>query len=278
MPSSSLVFWLPRRGNSPTEYEDACAADDATGRYAVADGASEGCFTDLWARLLVEDFVHRLNCLAAEWPASLTKPQGQWDADVHRETLPWHAERGVQEGAHAAFLGISLAGALSPLGKEQGAIDSPLPPGERQRKIDSPLPPGEGQGVRAFHWQAVAVGDSCLFHTRDSALLRAFPLERSEQFDNIPKLVGARMSLEQIQRKRRVWADGDGRAGDRLWAMTDALAQWCLAEVEAAANPWAELESLLAESESGRFASWIESLRQSGRLRNDDVTLLAIPL
>ena len=110
--------------------------------------------------------------------------------------------------------------------------------------------------------------------------------------------------------------------------MTDALARWCLAEVEAGGNPWAELESLVEDlpsptcescagdnsppsptesgvedssppsptesgvedsslpSPSGRgaggegnsSAQWIEGLRKSGRLRNDDVTLLAILL
>ena len=56
MPIGSRAFWLPRRGHGPAEYEDALAIDDRAGRYAVADGASEGCFTDLWARLLVIPF------------------------------------------------------------------------------------------------------------------------------------------------------------------------------------------------------------------------------
>ena len=87
------------------------------------------------------------------------------------------------------------------------------------------------------------------------------------------------MSLEQIHKKRSLWPDGQGRPGDRLWAMTDALAQWCLAESEAGGDPCAELELLLAESQDGdRFTPWIDALRQSGWLRNDDVTLLAILL
>ena len=216
MPTGSRIFWLPRRGNSPAEYEDACAANDAAGRYAVADGASEGCFTDLWARLLVKDFVDRADCPAGEWPVSLSEAQGQWDTDVRSQEIAWHAEPWVQQGACAAFLGISLTA----------------------------LP---RDGARFLPWQAVAMGDTCLFHTRDGAMLRAFPLEHSEQFNNAPKLVGARMSLEQIHKKRSSWTDGQGRPGDRLWAMTDALAQWCLAEAEAGGNPWAELELLLAE-------------------------------
>jgi hypothetical protein len=172
-----------------------------------------------------------------------------------------------------------------------------------------------------------------LFHTRNNVLLRAFPLEHSQQFNTVPQLLGARMTMEQVRMRRRVWSNGRGRADDRLWMMTDALAQWCLAEAEAGGNPWHELESLLAGSrqsaeppsagtgpgregaigcradpgmdaaDSGmgaatglssgaafqapgnspvapddHFSSWIGARRRSGRLRNDDVTLVAILL
>ena len=176
------TFWLPRRGNSPAEYEDAWAANPASGRYAVADGASEGCFTGLWARLLVEDFVGRADQGLEPWPTSLSAIQRQWDSDVRGRNLPYHAEPWVRRGAYAAFLGLVL---LTPLALwERGR-------GWWRNSADSPRPPGEGQGVRAdcFRWQAIAVGDTCLFHTRGTALLRAFPLEDSHQFNNAPKLV-----------------------------------------------------------------------------------------
>ena len=239
MATSSRIFWLPRQGNSPAEYEDACATNDATGRYAIADGASEGCFTDLWARLLVKDFVDRADCPAGEWPVSLSDTQGQWDTDVRGRDIAWHAEPWVQQGAHAAFLGISLTESAFPQTGEdqqtpvcairpeegQGATVSSLCPEEGQGATVSSLRPwvhgarGEGQGVRAsYQWQAVAVGDTCLFHTREGAMLRVFPLQRAEQFNNAPNLVGARMSLEQIHKKRASWTDGMGHRGDRLWA------------------------------------------------------------
>ncbi|NUQ64357.1 MAG: hypothetical protein HUU20_17970 [Pirellulales bacterium] len=53
------------------------------------------------------------------------------------------------------------------------------------------------------------------------------------------------MSFDEIQQRRQLWTDGQGSPGDRLWVMTDALAEWCLATSEARGNPWAELESLV---------------------------------
>jgi hypothetical protein len=254
MSNRSRTFWLARRGHTPAEYEDAFAADEAAGRFAVADGASEGCFTGLWARLLVEDFVSRSGEGSAEWPDSLPTLQERWYAEVHTQDLPWYAEQGIRQGASATFVGLALE--------------------------SSPLPLVKGQGVKAsYRWQAVAVGDTCLLHTRGDTLLHAFPLDSAEQFDNFPKLVGSCMTVEDIRARQSLWTDGHGQSGDRLWMMTDALAHWCLAENEAGKNPWNDLESLLTLPETeDPFVSLMEGFRDRGKLRNDDVTLLAIEL
>ena len=94
MAVGSRTFWLPRRGNNPDEYEDAFALDDASGRYALADGASEGCFTGLWARLLVEDFVSRaergrqpMAVLAARRPGAMGHGRWRPEAGLGRRLL-----------------------------------------------------------------------------------------------------------------------------------------------------------------------------------------------
>ena len=88
------------------------------------------------------------------------------------------------------------------------------------------------------------------------------------------------MALQGIrERTLRFWLDGRGEANDRLWLMTDALAQWCLAEHETSKNPWAKLDSFVAHPEvADHFTAWVEELRDNGRLHNDDVTLVGIVL
>lgn len=274
MGATSYTFWLPRKGNSPAEYEDAASAADAAGRYAVADGASESCFARSWAELLVEGFVDQGSGRADGWSEIIPGLQRRWDADVGRRELPWYAQRGVQQGAFATFLGLVLS-------------NSPAAGGEYALEDESREEPAAAVGsaharaapVATYGWQAVAVGDACLLHTRGKALLRAFPLEQAKQFNNSPKLVGSRMGLDDLRQRQRLWSDGQGRAGDRLWLMTDALAECCLAAEERGGDPWSKLELLLAMPEREEvFAAWIDKLRETGRLRNDDVTLLAIRL
>ncbi len=243
MSTDFFACWAAKRGNSPEEYEDAFAAEDATGRYAIADGATESSFAGLWARLLVDQFVQDSHRDPARWTERLSALQDQLHAQVSRRPLPWYAEAQLQRGSFATFLGVVLT-----VSADAG-----------------------------YAWRAVAVGDSCLFHTRDADLLAVFPLDRSEQFDNMPNLVGSRTSTDVIREKRELLTQGHALPGDRLWLMTDALAHWCLAEHEAAKNPWSEMELLPASRRpQDSFTAWIEGLRDERNLDNDDVTLLVI--
>jgi hypothetical protein len=241
------AFWLPKRGNAVEEYEDAHHGAPERGRFAIADGASESSFAAQWARLLVEAFVEGAAPQPGPWSNWLPAIQQQWQAEVGGRELPWYAETKVQQGAFATFLGVAV--------KSHAGI-------MRTRR----------------RWLAVAVGDSCLFQVRAGKLRRAFPIERARDFSNAPWLVGSRGGSTALEEKT-VRGHGDWAAGDRLWLMTDALAQWFLEVVEAGHRPWEALEPLLSGPQpEARFAEWIEALRQTRALRNDDVTLEAVGL
>jgi hypothetical protein len=248
-------FRLPRRGYGAAECQDAAAGDPLRGRFAIADGASESSHAGLWARLLVEEFVHAPERALGPpleetgWSSWLLPLQRRWVAEVQRTqnglTLPWYLEDQLRQGAFATFLGLVLQ-------RDTGV------PGERQ-------------------WRALAVGDSCVFQTRKGELLQSFPLTRAADFSSAPWLVGSRTSPGGVPQQHGLHLRGHGQEGDRLWLMTDALAQWFLRQVESGALPWEPLEhSLLAPDPDVFFARWIEELRTTQQLRNDDVTLLAV--
>jgi hypothetical protein len=233
------AFHTPRRGNTPDEYEDAFAGDAATGRFAIADGASESSFTGAWAKLLVEGFVAAKDrsWRNLDW---LGPPRQRWAEDIDPQPLPWYAEEKREQGAYATLLGVAFARGL---------------------------------------WRALAIGDSCLFRIRGGKFEKSFPLVRSADFGNQPALLGSRgrpadTPAQGIRRTRGKW-----RPGDRFLLATDALAEWMLRRHEQAQRPADDIDRLLAEpSPQDTFAAWVEERRKNQGLRNDDVTLVVIDL
>jgi hypothetical protein len=204
-PAVNLVwsaFRLPRAGHTAAECEDACAGDAETGRFAIADGASECAFARPWAEALTTGFVAH----PGPWSAWLPAARAEWQRRCNAPDLPWYVEALLAEGAFATLLGLRV-----------------------QRR---PGPDGR------FGWRALAVGDSCLFLLRNDRLRHAFPVRRAADFDDRPALLGSRPSAVRCQRRR---ARGTWRRGDVLLLMTDALAQWFLRVAEVGGRPWDRL-------------------------------------
>lgn len=239
-------FSLHKDGNKPDEYEDACAGNPLTGRFAVADGASESSFANLWARLLVEGFVAaREGRTSVGW---FTPLQRRWAEAVDKLELDWFGEEKRQQGAFATFLGLSIK-------KPQGGSDG--------------------------RWLALAVGDSCLFHIRADQLLGSFPISTSADFDNRPALLGSRLvehtpdeSPFRAKKRTARW-----QPGDRFFLMTDAAAQWFLRSKEEQRKPWQLLLRHLTEPDAtAALTTYVEQLRWQNEMKNDDVTLAVIDL
>jgi hypothetical protein len=239
---SCRSFHLVKSGNAPEEYEDAFAANPDRAHFAVADGASEASFARVWARLLTEGFV------AAHKPWRnldwLTPLRQRWSAEVGARPLPWYAEAKREEGAFAAFLGLVFAAATP---------------------------------TRPAIWRATAIGDSCLFRLSGGRLKSSFPIHRSADFGNAPRLLCSRpRGNDAIAAGEQ--SHGRWQSGDRFLMITDALAAWFLRQIELGAEPAEEIASLLAEAVAEKaFPGWCEERRSKG-LKNDDVTLLVIDL
>ncbi len=126
---------------------------------------------------------------------------------------------------------------------------------------------------RPGKWRAVAVGDSCLIRARPDGNIRSFPMRKSADFGNQPRLIGSRGAAVPEPDH----ASGALLPGDRLFLLTDALAQWFLHAQEQGGRPAEAVASVLSAAEpDGAFAGWVEELRRGGGLRNDDVTLIHV--
>jgi hypothetical protein len=251
------AFRVPKQGCDAVDCLDAAAGlvrPDGGGRFAIADGASEGGpSSGLWARLLAEDFV-RSSDPSRPWPRSLQRVQQRWQNEIARlapqTDVPWYLsehDRTTDNAGFATFLGVVL------------------------ERADTGDP---------WHWQARAIGDSCLFHTRGDDLVSRFPVNEAMDFDSTPWLVGSRSPIEELAREDRCHVhNSSAQDGDRLWLMTDALAEWFLLRWHVDERPWGQTEPFLdAAATLDSFAQWIDRLRRTGQLKNDDVTLLGVAL
>jgi len=234
------IFRLAKAGSRRTEYEDSVAWSHRWARLAVADGASASAFARLWAHLLVHAYT--AGWLEAETlETDVGRIQGRWATRVDQRPLAWYAAEQARRGAFAALVGFSL--------------------------------------MKDGRWNALAVGDCCLFQVRGDALLVAFPLGHPDAFDNRPLLLCSRPAGNASLRRGGaiVTATGGWEPGDTFMLMSDALAAaflrllfGALAEVEPNPSPW---DVLQFDRTRAGFRRWIQTLRAHRVLRNDDVSL-----
>jgi len=237
------AFACPKAGNALDEYEDAWSARPVAGtgghRIAIADGATESSFSQLWAALLVECWT-RGDAIGPEFFERLGAARKLWQQRVAGRPLPWYAAEKAGHGAFAAFLGL-----------EVDAV--------------------------ARAWRAVAIGDCCLFHL-DTArpqmpLVHAFPLKRSSDFGSSPYLVGSDPGGSAAIGAHVQVSQGLLRDEDMLVAASDALAAWLLWRQEEGRPVWRWLA--LGLRGQAWFAQLVEIARRD-RLRNDDMTLVRV--
>lgn len=238
---STQVRLLPKSGNALSEYEDAfCYSPHREAdvfRLAVADGATEASFSRQWARLLVRAYCDGQfadDALRMAFP----ELQSKWLAKVSAKPLPWYAEEKLQMGAYSSLMGLTLH---APMENEVGK------------------------------WEALAIGDSCLFKIQNKELIVKWPLDSSAQFNNSPILLSTKSEnndgLVVPQQTSGKWSPGD-----LFYLMTDAMAQYYLQVVEQGGLP----ESAMPDLSSAEFSEYVAGLRSSGQMRNDDVTFLRV--
>ncbi len=250
MTFSITTWWSPKGGYDASEYEDAhSVGENAPGvplRVAVADGATGATFSGLWANLLATDYTSgRLT--TETLPVRVAFLARDWEKRVQSQPLPWYAQAKVSnEGSHAALIGVTLL-------------------------------PDTG------FYQVLAVGDCALFHLRPAEpgadtfrVVRAFPFARWEDFSGTPTLIGTKPTTRANISAHTVVQTGTVQAGDVLYLMSDALAAWFLRETEKGRSPWHWLAPLDLPDGDATLTAMARDLRDSKRLKNDDVTVIRI--
>jgi hypothetical protein len=260
------TFWVPKRGSSLQEYEDASwvgptGVDTGEVRQraltaAVADGATESLLAGRWAGRLVEVFgsTRRAACTKAGFVAAYREAVSGWDEEVLQYTterqdrgapIHWYEEPGLAKGAHATILVVEF---------------------------------NDGRGGRPPRWKAVALGDSCLFQVRDESLYASFPLSDAASFSYHPPLLASRGASDEVLHRHMKTRANDWERGDSFYLATDAIAAWFLRANEIGGRPWEALRDMDTVDAELDFAGWVDERRDLGEMHNDDTTLVRIEM
>jgi len=229
---------LTKLGQEASECEDSLAIDTETCRFAVADGATEAFDARRWAERLAQNWVQREATLTLEefrvWVAAEGRElQESWNG----LSLSWYSEEKARAGSFAAFVGVEL-----------------------------------DLGTDAPSWKAIALGDTCLLHCRNGALVKGLPLSHSESFNTAPILVASDSTLHESSMRSVAIESGSCESGDVLLLMSDAAAAWYLKGLENGAR---DLFDTKGDEELSRF---FDEERLAGRIRNDDLAIIRIEI
>lgn len=234
-------FLRPKLDHTAAECEDAIAVDTESGRFAVSDGATEAFDARSWADRLARSWVQNESALTPEefreWVAGQGRElQDSWNG----LSLSWYSEEKARNGSFAAFMGVEI-----------------------DLKNESPS------------WRAIALGDTCLVHCRAGALLKSFPLSRSESFSSAPVLVASDPSLHEVAMQSVVVESGSCEDGDVLLLLSDGIAAWYLQRFEQNdLNP----NTLLETKQNEELNEYFDDQRLTGRMRNDDLAVVRIEI
>ncbi|HEX5884612.1 MAG TPA: hypothetical protein VFY67_08690 [Pyrinomonadaceae bacterium] len=230
---------LPKSGFEAAECEDVIGIDEQNCRFAVVDGATEAFDARNWAQRLAENWVRSDSALTAETFHEWVANEG---AALHSAwnqlTLPWYAEEKARKGSFAAFVGVEL-----------------------DLRSDAPS------------WKAIALGDACLLHCRDGALLKSLPVLNSASFNSAPMLVASDPVFYKTSADSLVIDSGRCQNNDLLFLVSDAAAAWYLERFEQH-----DFRDILRENVEPDAAKFFENERSAGRIRNDDIAVIRLEI
>lgn len=232
-------FWSPKLGNEPSMWEDAYAIGPCGKVVAVCDGASEGIFARGWAQRMAQQFV------SARPDLSQRALLVQWIASAREE---WHNAINYPNLRRTQQIRVDDTGASATL---------------IALEFDSP----DARGLR--RWKATSVGDACLIQIRSADEWMSFPIVAADQFTSTPSLLRTKKGLAPPP---VAFATGTCRPGDLFLVATDAVSARLIGDVADGPVDWERFSCL--EPEEWRVE--VDLLRNSGKMVNDDCTLLVL--
>lgn len=224
----------------PGDNEDAAAVDEARGRIALSDGASESYDSKTWSNLLVKHFVRDPRV----GPGWVRRSVAEFAGRVDRDQLSWSKQASFDRGSFATLLGIRWD-------PSSAVVDCWCIGDSLIALLDG--------------------GDlvECLPYTDPS------DFQRRPQLLSTSHSLNAFVSKSTFRRNLHHQWRVDGLHTPLLICMTDGIAEWALRESESRPGVWGQLARVARDEE---LAHLVTSERAAHNMRVDDVTLVTVGL
>jgi len=248
----SVQFRTQKKDESISDCQDACCALGSC--FAVADGASQSLYPNIWADGLVKHFCKNPGISQENWQDWLFPIQEEWLLNVSERIANARKSNKASwitsqnrfnsfEPATSTFIGLKFI--------------------EEENQVD-----------------VCIVGDSCLFLLEDGQLVKTFPLNKSSDFGDRPAYFASRVqNNEFIPDFLTFKTDANDTTEHRnhFILATDALAEFIFRKIEYGEDLQFFLD-LLKISSPEDFERFVAMSRQTGpiKMKNDDVTLTVI--
>ena len=241
-------FKTHKKGDTLDNCQDAFAINQKIDRYAIADGATLSFFPKEWAELLVSHF-----CNPEEPDFSFENFNWcDWIKPIQQRWLE-KVSKIVQE--NKSYLLVDR------LSNYESALSTFIGM-EFNKERDS--------------WNAIVIGDSCLFHRNENeSEFISYPLKSLEDFQFRPN------SFASFERDNPVGDspkeyEGFAKPGDIFILATDALSKYIFMHNEIGKKDFIFKELLQIENPK-HFEEFVKNARNAElKLVNDDVTLMVI--
>lgn len=262
-----LCFILPKEGELMVECQDRYALNTGQKCYAVADGVAGSFVAGPWARIVSKSFVKHGGNFTNEGEFK------QWLTACSEEWHRWMENRWVP----------TMNAMRARSGDRPGDWSNDIRLGAQTTLIGCSLY-SSGSLRKSTHIARVfAIGDGEFFHFRPNDvgawdLMQAFPYQQSSQFGSRPNTLMTMLRpdlLEHTWMSKQTLEMVSVKSGDRIVLTSDTLARWLLTQIEQQTNRW---QPLLSFKELHDFEEYIREELHQGRIEDDDLTMLVIPV
>ncbi|MDO4550567.1 MAG: hypothetical protein Q4C96_04880 [Planctomycetia bacterium] len=262
------TFSYAKDPEHPEQNQDVCRVMPEKGVAVIADGVSSAIFSAAWAKILTESVVNRLPVPedAEVFKRWLCDRRKEWENGIDTANLAWYQKPKLATGAFSTLLWVKIEPCAFP-GDDWSGDKMALDPSKE-----------------CYWLSGYAIGDSCLFHVRPgysatgvyegTDLLYTFPVEKSEDFEASPTVLGSK----DLGRDEMITFQPLGilaQEGDYIILATDAISLWALKYYESGNSlAWDELMQM----SDAHWQAMIDQARESGEMRYDDTTFIIIHL